>query len=62
LSPERPSVARSSSDSKAIVVADRNVVGAEGVAKAFGGLATACDVGNEADIPRVRSGKPRRTD
>lgn len=40
---------------KAIVVADRNAAGAEAVAKSVGGLALACDVGNEADIQKVVS-------
>lgn len=38
---------------KAIVVADRNVAGVEAVARSVGGLALACDVGDEGDIQRL---------
>ena len=38
---------------KAIVVADRNLAGAEAVAKSVGGIAMACDVGNEADVQKL---------
>jgi NAD(P)-dependent dehydrogenase (short-subunit alcohol dehydrogenase family) len=38
---------------KAIVVADRNVAGAEAVAKSVGGIAIACDVGREDEIQKL---------
>lgn len=38
---------------KHVVCADRDVAGAEAVAKAVGGTALACDVGKDADICRV---------
>lgn len=38
---------------KAVVVADRNEVGAKAVADAMGGSAFPCDVGREADLQRL---------
>lgn len=40
---------------KTVVVADRNVAGAEAVAKAIDGVAVACDVANESDVARLVS-------
>jgi len=38
---------------KTVIVADRNLAGAQAVADAIGGHAIACDVGREADIVRL---------